>query len=244
MKSSILNRPIVDKRRRSKVWRCIAPLAGVYVIATLALLMSSSASADQVLTDLVHRLQNKYETMDTLQANFSQNYQSKRFSGGGITETGVVYLRKGGLMKWEYQKPEKKIFVSDGLFYFYYVPADKQVVKSPVDNQNQQSPALFLAGRGNFAKDFKAAWADPRPGSRLINLTPVRPQPDFEHLIVEVDPARYLVLRLLVVDSYENRTEYKFTNIKENPTLPKNFFVFQAPSGADVIFQQRDADQN
>src|SRR5687768_9709825 len=114
---------------------------------TLLLLVPISAAAETSLTEVVNKLQQKYQNMEAMQANFSQNYQSKRFSGGGITETGVVYLKKGGLMKWEYQRPEKKMFVSDGLFYFYYVPEDKQVVKSPVDNQSQQSPALFLAGR-------------------------------------------------------------------------------------------------
>ena len=203
-----------------------------------------SASSDLSVTEVVQQLQAKYQNMQTLQANFSQSYQSKRFSGGGITESGVVYMQKGGLMKWEYQKPERKIFLSDGLFYFYYVPQDKQVVKTPVDHQTQQSPALFLAGRGNFAKDFTAQWADPRPGSRLIKLTPVKPQPDFEYLIVDLDPARNLIMRLLVVDSYDNRTEYKFTNIRENPALPSNFFVFNAPPGTDVVFQRREADQN
>ncbi|MCI0416858.1 outer membrane lipoprotein carrier protein LolA [bacterium] len=182
--------------------------------------------------------------MEALQADFSQSYQSKRFSGSTRTESGVVYLRKGGLMKWEYKQPEKKIFVSDGIFYFYYVPEDKQVVKSAVDNHNQQSPALFLAGRGSFAKDFKAQWADPRPGSRLVKLIPVKQQPDFEYLIVEVDPVRDLILRLVVVDSYDNRTEYRFTNIRENPPLPTNFFIFQAPPGTDVILQRREADEN
>jgi outer membrane lipoprotein carrier protein len=193
------------------------------------------------LADVVNRLQSKYQNMQTLQANFMQSYQSKRFSGGGITEKGVVYLRKGGKMRWEYQEPEKKIFVSDGFFYFYYVPQDKQVVKTPVDKEtNQQSPALFLAGRGNFAKDFKAEWADPRPGSNSIKLIPIKPQPDFDYLIVDVDPVRNLVLRLLVVDSYANKTEYKFTNIRENPTLSSNLFAFQAPPGTDVIFQARE----
>jgi outer membrane lipoprotein carrier protein len=202
------------------------------------------ATADASLDSVVDKLQKKYQNMESFQANFTQSYQSQRFSGSTQTESGVVYLRKGGLMKWEYQKPERKIFVSDGLFYFYYVPQDKQVVKSPVDNHNQQSPALFLAGRGNFAKDFKAQWADPRPGTRLVKLIPVKEQPDFEYLIVDVDPVRDLVLRLVVVDSYDNRTEFRFTNIRENPSLPSNFFVFQTPPGTDVILQRREADEN
>jgi outer membrane lipoprotein-sorting protein len=72
----------------------------------------------------------------------------------------------------------------------------------------------------------------------------VKPQPDFEYLIVDIDPARNLVLRLLVVDSYDNRTEYKFTNIRENPPLPSSFFVFQAPPGTDVLFQRREENEN
>jgi outer membrane lipoprotein carrier protein len=202
------------------------------------------AHADASLSNAVDKLQKKYQNMESFQAGFTQSYQSKRFSGSTQTETGVVYLRKGGLMRWEYQKPEKKIFISDGIFYFYYVPQDKQVVKSPVDNHNQQSPALFLAGRGNFAKDFKAEWADPRPGSRLIKLVPVKEQPDFEYLIVDIDPVRDLVLRLVVVDSYDNRTEFRFSNIRENPSLPSNFFGFQPPPGTDVIVQRREADEN
>jgi outer membrane lipoprotein carrier protein len=208
-------------------------------------LLLTYASTQPSLQDVVDRLQKKYQNIETLQANFTQTYQSQRFSGSGITEKGVVYLRKGGLMRWEYQEPEKKIFVSDGLFYFYYVPEDKQVVKTPVDQQtNQQSPTLFLAGRGNFAKDFKAEWADPRSGARVIKLNPVKPQPDFEYLIVEIDPVRDLVLRLLVVDSYGNKTEYKFTNIRENPPLQRDLFVFHAPAGTDVIFQRRESNEN
>ena len=216
--------------------------AGLFLSTLLALFPFSEGYPATDPAELVTKLQAKYQNMETMQANFTQSYQSKRFSGKGLQESGIVYLRKGGYMKWEYQKPDRKLFVSDGFFYFYYVPDDKQVVKTPVDLGSQQSPVLFLTGRGNFARDFKAEWADPRPGSRLIKLTPVKPQPDFEYLIVDLDPTRNLVLRLLVVDSYDNRTEYKFTNIQENPTLPKNFFVFQPPAGTDVIFQRREAE--
>jgi len=211
----------------------------------LLLLDLPIVSAETSLQDLVGRLQNKYHNMESMKANFSQSYQSKRFSGSGMSEKGVVYLKKGGLMRWEYREPEKKIFISDGFFYFYYVPEDKQVVKTPVDRvSNQQSPALFLAGRGDFAKDFKAEWADPRPGSNLVKLTPVSEQPDFQYLIVHVDPVRDLILRLLVVDASDNRTEYQFTDVQENPPLPSNYFVFQAPPGTDVIFQRRNGDEN
>lgn len=206
------------------------------------LLFATPVSADPNLDDLMSKLQKRYENLTALQANFTQTYQSKRFSDK-MTEKGVVYLKKGGLMRWEYQQPESKLFLSDGMFYYYYVKQDKQVVKARAsEKSDQRSPAMFLAGRGNFLKDFHAEWSDPRAGSHVVKLTPVTEQPDFQYLIVQVDPVEGFIQRLVVVDSYDNRTEYTFQQIQENPSLPANLFAFQPPPGTDVIYQQGDSD--
>ena len=67
-------------------------------------------------------------------------------------------------MRWTYTKPEEKIFVSDGLKLYSYIPADKQVYVATVPPGDQAStPALFLAGKGNLMRDFTVAPAT-RPG--------------------------------------------------------------------------------
>jgi outer membrane lipoprotein carrier protein len=210
----------------------------------LLLASVSMASAVEVSpAELLAKMQKTYDTIDSFKATFSQSYQSRRFSDK-IQEKGVVYFKKGGLMRWEYRQPERKIFVSDGQYYYYYVPEDKQVVKVPANQKmDQRSPTLFLAGRGNFQRDFKVSWADPRQGSHLLKLTPTSPQTDFDHLVVQVDPVRGFILRLLVVDAYDNRTEYTFQNIQENPPLPPQFFAFKAPPGTDVVFQRPENEE-
>lgn len=209
-------------------------------VGILFLMMSGLVPGDTQLDDLVAKLQKKYEGLDGLKADFTQTYQSKRFSDR-LVEKGTVYFRKGGLMKWEYVQPERKIFLSDGKFYLYYVEQDKQLVKVPFqESDDQRSPALFLAGRGNFQRDFRAEWSDPRPGSHLVKLIPLKPQPDFEYLIIDVDPVKGLIQRLIVVDSYDNRTEYAFQKLQENPDLPSNFFGFAPPPGTDIIYQRDD----
>lgn len=208
----------------------------------LLLFVCVTGWADSTPQELAQKLQHKYETLNGFKASFQQSYRSKRFSET-MTESGTVYFQKGGQMKWEYERPEKKLFLSDGMFYYYYVAEDKQMVKSPVDNKvDQHSPAMFLAGRGNFVKDFKVDWSDPRPGSHLLKLTPVKPQPDFKFLVVDVDPITGIILQLTVVDEYENRTDYEFHEIQENPKLPPNFFSFIPPPGTDVIFERRDTE--
>jgi outer membrane lipoprotein carrier protein len=222
-----------DSRLSTLEWSCL--------LLILFLLVFAPVHADAALDDLVAKMQKKYENLESLKADFTQTYQSKRFSDR-LVEAGVVYFQKGGLMKWEYEQPEQKVFLSDGLFYLYYVQQDKQLVKVPVKEKgDQRSPALFLAGRGNFQKDFRAEWSDPRPGSHLVKLIPIKTQSDFQYLVVSIDPVRGLIQRLLVVDAYDNRTEYVFQQIQENPKLPANFFAFQPPPGTDIIYQRGDA---
>jgi outer membrane lipoprotein-sorting protein len=124
----------------------------------------------------------------------------------------------------------------------YYVAEDKQMVKTPVSSANEHSPAQYLAGRGDFVKDFRAEWSDPRPGSHLLKLTPIQEQPDFRELIVDVDPITGLILKLTVLDQYGNRTEYAFVQIQENPQLPANFCSFIPPPGTDIIFERQGAE--
>jgi outer membrane lipoprotein carrier protein len=212
-----------------------------WFLVFLLLSFSRFVSADSSLPQLMQKLQSKYDSLESLKANFTQSYTSKRFSEK-MTEKGIVYFRKGGLMKWEYKTPEPKIFLSDGTYYYYYLIEDKQVVKAVADQgKDQHSPTLFLAGRGNFLKDFRAEWADPRPGGHLLKLTPLRPQPDFKYLVIDVDPVSGVILGLVVVDPYENRTEYRFESIQENPKLPTDFFIFHQPPDTEIVFQQGDA---
>ena len=57
--------------------------------------------------------------------------------------------------------PEKKLFVSDGRTMFLYFPADKQVMKNPVPDQDEATSAvLFLMGKGDIVRDFNVRWAE------------------------------------------------------------------------------------
>jgi outer membrane lipoprotein carrier protein len=102
-------------------------------------------------------LQMRYQGIRDFSADFVHSYR------GGVlrtetTERGTVTIKKPGRMRWVYTSPERKEFVSDGQKVYAYVPADKQVVVSPVASDDQGStPALFLTGKGDIARDFTAS---------------------------------------------------------------------------------------
>ncbi len=140
-------------------------------------------------------------------------------------------------MRWVYSKPEKKEFVSDGRKIYSYIPQDRQVIVSDVPPQDQATtPALFLAGKGDISRDFTATYAESSTaGTVALKLTPRRTEPDYEYLIVVVDPATLQIRALTTKDRQGGESTLTFANLKENRGISDNEFAFRIPRGVDVI---------
>jgi outer membrane lipoprotein carrier protein len=190
-------------------------------------------------TDLAQSLQHKYDTVRNFSADFIHTYK------GGvlhkqITERGHVLIKKPGKMRWEYTTPEKKLFVSDGVRIYSYIPQDKQVIVSPQPREGEASaPALFLAGKGNLTRDFTPSFiANPKGtplAARSLKLIPKTPQPDYEWLVFTVDPATLAIEGLLTKDAQGGESTFIFTNLKENTGLADKEFAFTIPRGVDLV---------
>src|SRR5262245_40916715 len=102
----------------------------------------------QALEDLqiyVRQLESAYKRAHTLEAKFLQEYSE----GGRVTraEAGIAYFRRPGKMRWEYSAPENNLFVVDGRFAWFYVPADRTVSRVAArDSSDWRTPLALLAG--------------------------------------------------------------------------------------------------
>ena len=212
--------------------RLIAAILAACVFPTL---MSGQS---RPLPDVLARsLQQRYQGVRDFSATFVQRYR------GGVLKTetqerGTVSVKKPGLMRWIYTNPERKEFVSDGRKVYFYVPQDKQVIVSDVPPDNQATtPALFLAGKGDISRDFTAVYADTalQPGTVALKLTPRRQEPEYEYLVVAVDPGTLQIRALVTRDRQGGESTLTFTDLKENRGISDNDFVFRIPRGVDVI---------
>ena len=180
-------------------------------------------------------LQQRYQGVKDFSADFVHSYR------GGVlrtqtTERGHVLIRKPGMMRWTYTTPEKKEFVSDGLKVYSYIPADKQVLVTTVPPDDQATtPALFLAGKGDIARDFTAAYVESSTPGTALRLTPRRSEPEYEYLVVSVDPATLQIRALTTRDRQGGESTLTFANMKENQGLSDKEFAFRIPRGVDVI---------
>jgi len=206
-----------------------------------ALFASQSAtvrSADPA-TEFAEALQRRYDTVKDFSTDFVHTYE------GGLLrkkliEKGELIIKKPGKMRWEYKSPEEKLFVSDGVKLYSYIPADKQVIVASVPRQDTAStPALFLAGKGNLTRDFTvslvAAPAGMPAGSKSVNLVPKDTQQDYDWLVLSADPATLRLQGLFAADSQGGTSTFSFVNLKENVGIADKAFEFKIPRGVDVV---------
>lgn len=187
---------------------------------------------------LAKELQQRYDKVHDFSADFLQTYR------GGVlrqtaTERGRLIVKKPGKMRWEYRDPERKLFVSDGRKLYSYVPEDRQVVVSDVpDDDHATTPALFLAGKGNLTRDFTVSYekADDAPsGTTVLKLSPRKTEPEYNWLMLAIDPATLQIRMLITVDAQGGRSTFSLSNLKENVGVADNEFAFSIPRGVEVI---------
>ncbi|HEX2139457.1 MAG TPA: outer membrane lipoprotein chaperone LolA [Woeseiaceae bacterium] len=212
-------------------------VSALLVLATLSTGSTAAQSGKETAEQLAARIQAHYDTIKDFEADFVQSYQ------GGLlrtktTEQGTVAIKRPGRMRWVYTKPERKEFVSDGNRIYSYIPRDKQVIVSPMPSGNQTTPALFLTGRGHLVRDFNVEFTEvpgAAQGTIGLKLTPKKQDPEFEWLMLTVDPASLQIRQLVALDRQGGRSSFVFTNLKENRDLSDKIFDFQIPRGVDVI---------
>ena len=213
------------------------------LLRACALLLATSVAgvgaAPPTALELAGAVQRKYDAVKDFSADFVHAYEGGLLRKQ-IAERGTLVIKKPGKMRWEYTAPEEKLFVSDGVNMYSYIPQDKQVIVSAIPPSDQAStPTLFLAGKGNLTRDFTPSFVDPPSGSAAdslaLRLAPKTRQREYDWLTLVVDPASLTIRGLVTVDAQGGTSRFSFTNLKENVGVADKAFVFKMPRGVDVV---------
>ena len=210
-----------------------------HLTVLVGLILSASAPAAQTRQPpeaLAKALQARYQAIRDFSADFVQTYRSGVLKTQTQSkESGTVAVKKPGKMRWIYARPERKELVSDGRKMFWYVPEDKQVIVYEVPDQ-ATTPALFLSGQGNIARDFTPSYVEtPISGTVALKLIPHRSEPEYEYLVVTLDPSSLQIRALTTRDYQGGESTLTFANMKENRGISDKDFVFTPPRGVTVV---------
>jgi outer membrane lipoprotein carrier protein len=182
-----------------------------------------------------------YDHLHTLQAEFTEIY---RGAGMERTESGTLWLKKPGKMRWEYRSPKDKLFLSDGKDAWFYVPGERQARRTAVKKLDDlRSPLAFLLGKTKLEKELQglSLVRDPDPdvvplatGNVVLRGVPKSLADRVSHVLLEITPDHWI--GRIVIDEVDGSvTEYRFSSQRENVTIPDRQFQFTAPAGVEVI---------
>jgi outer membrane lipoprotein carrier protein len=192
------------------------------------------------LQSVAQAVDQHYDRLHTLRADFTEIYQ-----GGGVerTESGTLWLKKPGKMNWDYRSPEEKLFISDGKDTWLYLPTEKQVRKSSLRKLSDiRSPLAFLLGKTKLHKELTNLSFAPniqtwKAGDSVLQGIPRGMEDTVKKVLLEITP-EYRINRILIEGADDSITEYRFSNLEENVSIPDSKFRFSAPAGAEIVEEE------
>ena len=203
----------------------------------MVVLFGARAFALPNVHEVAQAVDDHYNRLHSLEAEFTEVYQG---AGMNRTESGTLWLKKPGKMRWEYRSPEEKLFVGDGKNAWLYLPAEKQVRKSDMRKlEDLRSPLAFLLGKTKLEKELQdlsfapdaPAW---KPGDVVLKGTPRGMEGRVQDILLEIT-AEHQIARIVIHAADDSVTEYRFSDQKEDAPAADSRFQFVPPAGAEVI---------
>jgi len=201
------------------------------------LLLLPTLVFSQTAEDIALKTEAKLRSLRSLQADFKQVYYSSTVSTP-LEEEGRLYLQKPGWMKWEYRKPEKKIFlIKNNLYQEYYVEEKQLVEKTFSDEENEAEVLSLLAGERGILENYSVDLSPfPTENSNVfqIKLTPLTEEAD-TFILLEIDVKTWLIKKVVSFDWTSNKQEFHFSRIEINKNFPKDTFELDIPADVEII---------
>jgi outer membrane lipoprotein carrier protein len=208
----------------------------------LALAALPLCAGDAVLDHLLQSVESRYNTAKTLQVTFQETYAGP--GGRRQVESGELYLRKPGKMRWEYKTPAGKLFLSDGKQVFFYNPTTNRAEKTKLkETEDMRAPLAFLLGKLDFSKDFRDfQLKNDNASAATVTAMPKSDKLPYKQVQFTVNPVKGYSIEKLVVTAQDNASlVFTFANEQVNPALNDRLFHFELPKGAqwaDLTQQQ------
>ena len=228
------------------------------LFAVIPLAGAAGAEIDPRAEPIVRALEARYHDAKTLKAVFLERYSDGRQALQ--VESGTVYFSRPGRMRWEYESPEPKTFISDGKTVWFYVPADHTVTRAPLkESADWRTPLALLTGKAELShlcdKVELSSQMPGAPGNAVLLCIPrgqkhladtrrdlsdadsaiTNPGGDFDRVILEVDPGSGRLADVKVQQPGGIELEYRFGNWQENLPIENSQFRFQALAGVAIV---------
>jgi outer membrane lipoprotein carrier protein len=210
---------------------------GVCALACLCLSIGTTATSPVDVRTLAAAVDAHYNGLGSLETNFTEVYHG---AGMDRTESGTLWLKKPGKMRWEYRSPREKLFISDGKVVWFYVPADRQARRQPAKKlEDLRSPLAFLLGKTKLEKELRGLSLAPdvtamESGGVVLRGVPQAISDQISEVLLEITP-NHEIRQISLQDVDGSTTEYRFSDQKVDAAVANARFEFRPPAGTEIV---------
>ncbi|WNM60837.1 LolA family protein [Candidatus Nitrospira neomarina] len=220
-------------------------LRGAIFLGIISFIMpvsDTSAASVSVMEDIVAKVEARYAQTKDLQADFVQETILEGFTTG-FTSSGRLYLKKPGLLRWDYLHPSEEQIYVNGDQVMMYVPEHQQVVKGALTQMAaSKGPLALLQGAGNLSQQFTILESaegskdnEKFPSLTLVPKPVGQTPPTIKKIVLKLFPDTYFIQGITLFEMSGNISHVMFDHIQANTGLSSSQLTFDIPPDVVVI---------
>jgi outer membrane lipoprotein carrier protein len=193
----------------------------------LALTLAGAASAAE--------LDRAAAALAGTEAQFTQRFTPKGFKNSQI-DSGSVVFGTLPMMRWSYARPEQKVFIFDGNRSWFYLPAEKQVTVTTIDEQRRGELPFLVIGDPAARDRHFVVHETTHGGTVTTTLQPRDASAMIRNVTITIATATHAIQRVSYSDRDGNETTFDFAGFTRRTVTP-DLFRFTPPAGVEVVQQ-------
>jgi outer membrane lipoprotein carrier protein len=209
----------------------------LYLFCVFVVSGSTAIASEKMLSlsEIMDKVEKRYDVVD-----FSSYFvQESTLKAMDITDvaSGSIFVKRPGMMRWEYDKPDRQTIITDGIKLWVYKPDDNQVMIG-------KAPSFFGDGKGaGFLSDmklireqFKVSFEKEKSDhDYVIKLLPKEQTVGITKIYLAISKITFKIKKIITLNEYDDENVIELINSKFNLNLDKSLFSFIVPEGTDVI---------
>ena len=201
---------------------------GLFSFVSLSLTVN--AAVTQTAAQELHQL---LKPINSLSADFTQQIKGHNNRELQLLN-GNLSLKKTNQLRWNVLDPMPQLIVSDGKLVWLYDPDLEQVVIQSFSDDFMANPISILLGDlDQLNRDFTVLLiSDDR-----FSLKPKQKNSLF--VAIQLRFVDSVLSHIEYQDNFGQNTQLTLSQVKLNPQLAKNTFVFDIPQAVDIINHAR-----
>jgi len=228
-----------QSRRRQLVYRRLVLLLAAFLVSFPAPGYSAAQPSDPLKL-----FEQRYQPSRSLSVIFLERF----LENGQLMreEAGKAYFLRPGKMRWEYEKPEKNLFLVDGKYAWFYAPADRTVTRVPADkSEDWRTPIAFLTSGAKLSRicaKVERVPSDPASQPNAFVYSCILKNGDDSSASGSESPPVFFEItdkgeltRLKMDEGAGQSLEFLFRQWEWNPPLDKAMFTFSPPQGVAIV---------